>query len=61
VEMTADVLQKNGAHVGENTEYNTVYEEPIGISRGRRVRGLRVVRSQEGRIAHGFPEEEKKL
>lgn len=61
VEMATEVLQKNQAQVGKNTEYNTVYEKPIGISRGRRVRGLRVVRSQEGRIAHGFPEEEDRL
>lgn len=61
VEITAQVLQKNRAQVGTNTEYNTVYEEPIGISRGKRVRRLRVVRSQRGRIAHGFPEEEDRL
>ena len=61
VEMTIQVLQEKQAQVGENTEYNTVYDQPIGISRGRRVRGLRVVRSQGGRIAHGFPEEEERL
>ena len=61
VEMTAEILQKNQAQVGKNTEYNIVYEKPIGISRGRLVRRLRVVRSQEGKIAHGFPEEEDRL
>jgi len=61
VEMTVDVLSENGAQIGDNTEYNTVYERTIGISRGKPVRGFRVLRCCNGKLAHGFPEDEIRL
>jgi hypothetical protein len=59
VEITVEVLLENGAELGSNTSYNRVYQTPVGISRGRPVRGLWVVRSQNGRLAHGYPVDER--
>jgi hypothetical protein len=53
VEMTATVLEDEGATKGLKTAYNIVYDKPIGISRGKRVKGMRVVVS--GRYAHAYP------
>lgn len=61
VKMTCDILIENGAEPGANTGYNKVYEHPIGISRGRAVTAVRVVRSNNGKIAHAYPEDERRL
>jgi len=53
VEMTAKVLGDDGATIGLKTTYNVVYDRPIGISRGRRVRGIRVALASG--YAHAFP------
>ena len=58
VEMTSEVLLENRAEIGSNDCYNKVYDEPIGISAGRRVKGLRVCRSNRGRYAHAYPQDE---
>jgi hypothetical protein len=56
VRMTEEVLRENGASPGSGKVYNRAYDKPIGISRGRRVRRLRVVLN--GRWAHGYPVQE---
>jgi len=56
VEMTAEVLAKNGAVPGGSFRYNEVFEEPIGISGGKRVCGLCV--RLNGRHAHAYPVDE---
>jgi hypothetical protein len=61
VGMTAEVLRENGAGIGSNAGYNTVYDKPIGIADGKQVRGLRVLRSGNGRYAHAFPANEEEL
>ena len=61
VEMTCEILLENGAQVGSNEAYNRVHRDTIGISRGRRVRGLRVRRSGNGKVAHAYPEDERVL
>ena len=61
VEMTAAILVENNAAVGCNDGYGKIYEEPIGISKGRRVRGVRVVRSAHGQYAHAYPADEREL
>jgi len=55
VTMTADVLRENQAVCGTTKVYNKTCGKPIGISRGREVRCLRV--QVNGRWAHGFPVE----
>ncbi len=61
VELTALILEENGAVPGDNAGYNRVFDEPIGISNGRPVRGLRVERSSRGTLAHAFPVDERLL
>ena len=61
VEITREILEENEAVVGTNQCYDKVYEEAVGISNGRRVRGVRVRRSNQGRLAHAYPEDEKRL
>jgi hypothetical protein len=53
VEMTARVLQDKGATKDLKTTYNVVHDRPVGISRGKWVRGMCVV--LKGRYAHAFP------
>ena len=59
VEMTAELLLANRARVGSNKAYNRVYPQPIGISRGEKVRAFRV--ELKGRWAHGYPVDERAL
>ena len=61
VEITCEVLEGNNALVGSNEGYAKIYGYPIGISRGKLVRGVRVRRSSLGRNAHAFPEDEGRL
>jgi hypothetical protein len=61
VEMTTEVLLENQAAPGSNTSYNKVFAEPIGISAGRLVRALRIQRSWNGTVAHGYPVNENDL
>lgn len=56
VEMTARVLDENGATPQRDATYHKAFKKPIGISKGRDVRGLLVVCS--GRYAHAFPIDE---
>jgi len=61
VRMTREVLLENDAKIGSNDGCGKVYDRPIGISRGRPVRGLRVRRSNNGTLAHAYPEDEQRL
>jgi len=59
VRMTREVLIEKDVHPGAAGRYTKGYGRPIGISRGRHVKGLCVVVS--GRYAHAFPIDEKDL
>jgi hypothetical protein len=61
VEMTCEILEENEAALGSNLGYTKVYGEPVGISRGRRVRAVKVVRSTNGAYAHAYPEDEDRI
>ena len=61
VEMTAEVLAENDVQPGRKGPYNKVFPEPIGISKGRPVRGLRVLLCLNGTLAHGVPVDENEL
>jgi hypothetical protein len=61
VEMTAKVLIDNRAQPGTTCVYNVVFEEPIGVSMGKRVRGLRVTFCLNGTLAHAYPVNENEL
>ena len=61
VEMTCQVLIEKGAEVGANIPYNKVFDHPIGYSNGCPVKGLRVSRSNKGRLAHAYPVDERRL
>ena len=61
VEMTVQVLLENDAEPGCNTSFSKVFDKPIGIYRGVPVHGLRVRRSNRGRLAHAIPEDENAL
>jgi len=61
VQMTREILEENGAEVGSNDSYGKIYDSAIGISRGVAVRAVRVRRSNRGRYAHAYPDDEKRL
>jgi hypothetical protein len=56
VEMTAEVLEEQGAVRDARAVYNRVYGEPIGVSKGKKVRKLRV--ELNGGCAHAYPIDE---
>ncbi len=61
VAMTCEVLEQNNAALGSNAGYTKVYEKAVGVSRGRRVCAVKVVRSTNGTYAHAYPEDEERL
>lgn len=61
VEMTVEVLLENRALPGSSTPYNKVFAAPIGVSKGRLVRALKVFRSLNGTLAHAVPVDENEI
>lgn len=61
VEMTVEILLENHAQIGSNGKYHKVYEDFVGISRGKKVKAVRVLTSNKGKYAHGFPVDERNL
>jgi hypothetical protein len=61
VEMTCEILMENKAVLGSKDGYTKVYDQAVGVSRGRRVRAVKVVRSNDGLYAHAFPEDEDRI
>ena len=61
VELTCEILEENNAALGSNVGYTKIYDRAVGVSRGRRVRAVKVVRSNNGAYAHAYPEDEERL
>lgn len=61
VEITQEILDENGAQPGTPSgSYDKMYDESVGISRGRTVSAVRVRTCSNGTLAHAYPVDERR-